>query len=140
MLITKERYRHAVPFEDGEWFEFYKLSWTQLKRCKKAKVKEAQSDMMELPPELLATVFSNRTDEESGVIDRDAVTKAADEAAFKAESYDIFLLLDLGVAAYSYSDVLDIESLDEPSAMWAAQKVVDITKDRIKTEGQENLV
>lgn len=110
--------RRDVPHEEGNWFEFRQLSWTQLKEAREARGKAAlrslRDTMETVGGETFAAMQKAQAGQQTG--DADAATQSLDD------QYDRATLLRLGIHAWSYPEPLTEENigrLDEATALWA---------------------
>jgi len=124
MLVSKEPVRVDVPHEDGAWFDLLKLSWTQIRRARKAATLDSAETAKAFGAELMKALSSDTNGEDKAL--RLIKSQQYDESMFDTEQ----LLLD-GVKAWSYEgDVTSdaLSGLDEKTAVWAKQAIIDLTK------------
>ena len=124
MLVSREPVRVDVPHEDGQWFDLLKLSWTQIRKARKAATMDSAETAKAFGAELMKALGSEKNGEDKAM----SLIKAQqyDESMFDTEQ----LLLD-GVVAWSYDGEVNPEALatlDEGTAAWAKQAIIDITK------------
>ena len=124
MLVSREPVRVDVPHEDGQWFDLLKLSWTQIRKARKAATMDSAETAKAFGAELMKALGSEKNGEDKAM----SLIKAQqyDESMFDTEQ----LLLD-GVVGWSYNGEVTSEALatlDEGTAAWAKQAIIDITK------------
>ena len=130
MLLSKvQKVDH--PYEVGQWFEFRGLSWVQLADARSQASAEQREIIKDLGPEFLSQLGSTDTEES------DRAVKALEAQKYNASNYDTGTLLRAGVVDWSYENgdgesvaVTDetLANLDEATAVWACEMILDITK------------
>ena len=130
MLLSKvQKVDH--PYEVGQWFEFRGLSWVQLADARSQASAEQREIIKDLGPEFLSQLGSTDTEE------TDRAVKALEAQKYNASNYDTGTLLRAGVVDWSYENgdgeavaVTDetLANLDEATAGWACETILDITK------------
>lgn len=124
MLVSKEPTRVDVPHEEDAWFDLLKLSWVQIRKARKAATLDSAETAKAFGAELMKALSSDDKGEEKAL--RLIKTQQYDESMFDTE-----LLLLAGVSGWSYDEAVDegtIKELDEETAAWAKQAIIDLTK------------
>lgn len=130
MLLSKVQ-KMDHPYEVGQWFEFRGLSWVQLADARSQASAEQREIIKDLGPEFLSQLGSSDTEES------DRAVKALEAQKYNASNYDTGTLLRAGVVDWSYENgdgesvaVTDetLANLDEATAVWACETILDITK------------
>lgn len=123
-MLLSEPIRIDIPHEPNAWFEFCRLSWKKLRAARK----RAEEEQREIAKSFGAEFISALT---KGDVDEARARKLIKDQQYNVVNFDIGLLLEAGITTWSYEEKLckeNIEQLDERTAMWAAQKIIDITK------------
>ena len=123
-MLESEPTRVDLPHEKGQWFEFRRLSWKQLRKARKLVEEEQREVAKSFGAEFIAALTSGRVDE-------DRARRLIQEQQYKAVNFDTEAMLEQGIAAWSYDkpvNVDTIEQLDERTAVWAVQQIIDLVK------------
>lgn len=123
MLISAPK-RFNVPWQKDHWFEFKKLSWKELRLARK----KQEEDQREVAKSFGAEFLSALT---KGDVDEARARRVIKQAEYAASSFDTEILLVAGITSWSYEEdvsIVNIEKLDERTAVWAAQAIIDLTK------------
>ncbi len=123
MALMAEPIRLEVPHEQDQWMELRALSWKQLKDARKVAERENREVIKELGGEILKALSSPGGDENA--------RKLMKQQEYDPRSFDTAMLLQFGIAAWSYERDLDeksIEQLDERTAVWAKEEIIGLTK------------
>ena len=130
MLLSKvQKVDH--PYEVGQWFEFRGLSWVQLADARSQASAEQREIIKDLGPEFLSQLGSTATEES------DRAVKALEAQKYALSNYSPKVLLHYGVVDWAYENgdgesgaVTDetLANLDEATAVWACETILDITK------------
>lgn len=116
-LANRIQWRVALPHEDGQWFEFRRLSARQLERAADVKQSTTIAKMAETPgfAEVLRSARSDAPSQPRELVD-------------PLDAYDPWTLLKYGVVSWSYADLEltpdAIEELDKETLDWAARQLV----------------
>ena len=124
MLVSKEPTRVEVPHEEGAWFELLKLSWVKIKKARKAATLDSAETAKAFGAELMKALSSDDKGEEKAL--RLIKSQQYDESMFDTE-----ILLEAGIAGWSYDEPVNpstLKELDEETAAWAKQAIIDLTK------------
>jgi hypothetical protein len=126
--------RATVPHEPGEWIEFRKPSSKVAQEAKRAVEAEGRKGMRDIGADIIKAFMSGDDDEKAVRRAR----KMADAAAFDVSGFDRATLLQYAIVQWSYTDPVanrpiavtpeNIDELDEETARWAHQTVVDLMK------------
>jgi hypothetical protein len=130
MLVPVEPIKIDIPHESGQWIEFRKLSWKQLRDARKARANEQREEAKALGAEFINALGSGSSDDE------ERLKKRLEALQYDISNFDMEVLLTKGVAATSYRlpdgnpvDVqIAIAQFDEATALWAAKTLVDMAK------------
>ena len=120
-MLGSEPVKYDIPHEPDEWMELRALSWKQLKKARKLQEQEQRQVLKELGAEFMTAIRQGG----------DAAVRAIERQQYHISNYDIETLLSLGIAGWSYEDPLtedNIGELDEKTAVWAAQQIIDMTR------------
>ncbi len=123
-MLRSEPTRFDVPHEAAAWFDLRRLSWKQLREARKLQAKEQRQIAKDFGAEFVAALTAGKVDEEG-------VRRLMREQQYKVENFDMGNLLESGIAAWSYEEPVEkdtLEQLDERTAVWAAQQIIDLTK------------
>ena len=124
MALTAEATRVDIPHESGAWMELRPLSWKELKEARKVQSKENRDEAKDFGVEFVAALTKGQVDEAKA-------RKLIREQEYEPGQFDTATMLELGIAAWSYDNELNsksIEQLDERTAVWAKQQIIDLTK------------
>ncbi|MEE9359073.1 MAG: hypothetical protein V3U85_01180 [Hyphomicrobium sp.] len=101
------------------------LSWKQLKAARRARSTEAKEEMKELGAEIIAAYVKGGQEEA-------AARRIIKEMEYEPGQFDTPMLLSFGIDSWSYGDGKatneKIETLDERTAVWAKQEIINMTK------------
>ena len=136
MLVTKDPIRHEIPHESGEWFDLIKLSWKKLKKSKRRATSEQMEVMSETARAFGGANFVQQALDEAAKLDKagkatEVVQKAAKKGEYDESNFDTETLILAGIAGWSYDAEVNAETiaeLDEATASWAKQAIIDLTK------------
>ena len=136
MLVTKDPIRHEIPHESGEWFDLIKLSWKKLKKSKRRATSEQMEVMSETAKAFGGANFVQQALGEVAKLDKagkatEAVQRAAQKGEYDESNFDTETLLLAGTVGWSYDAEVNagtIAELDEGTAIWAKQAIIDLTK------------
>lgn len=121
-MLKSEPVRIDVPHEENTWFDFVKLSWKQLRRARKLAEEEQREIAKSFGAEFVAALTKG---------DEDRARKLIQEQQYNVTNFDLEALLENGIVGWSYDAPINpdtIEQLDERTAVWAAQTIIDLTK------------
>lgn len=131
-LITDVARREEVPFEQGQWMEFKRLSWRQL----------------EMAAEIMTDAVIKRLKVLGGDILTSLQQTKGEQEADPSQRYDRGFVLEAGIANWSYEEDIKnakpderkelINRLDEKTALWAFERILDLNNDRSEAE-QKNV-
>ncbi len=141
MIVSKVPIRTDVPHEEGEWFDLVKIPWKKLKAARKITEEESREIAKSFGPAFIKAFQS-----EDGVAKGEQLIRRQryDEAQF-----DTATLLRYGVKGWSYMETDEGEAgltvpmevtvdtlgeLDELTATWAKQAIIDLTRPRTEEE------
>jgi hypothetical protein len=116
--------RVDIPHEPGQWFELRRLSWKQLRKARKIVEEEQREIAKSFGAEFVAALTSGRVDE-------DRARRLIQEQQYRAVNFDTEVMLEQGIVAWSYDKPLNvdtIEQLDERTAVWAVQEIINLCK------------
>ena len=131
MLLVNVTQTVEVPHEEGESFELRKLSWKQLGDARDAQQRAAMARAREIGGELVKVFTEGSQQLKEAQANIDAASESNGNAGYKLGDYDLESLLCAGIAGWSYDSKVSksaIGSLDETTAEWAGQAILDITK------------
>lgn len=134
-MLSSEPTRFDIPHEKDQWMELRRLSWKQLRRARKLQEEEQREVAKSFGAEFLAALTS-------GKVDEDKARKLIKEQQYSVNNFDLEALLEEGIAGWSYDAALtpdSIESLDERTAVWAAQQIIDLTRPPTEEEEKNSL-
>ena len=115
MLVTNEPIKVEIPHEQGQWMEFRKLPWKALKEARKVRTGENLEVIKALGAEFVKAMQEGNEDEEARVRSR------LRDLEYDRSNFDVGVLLTKSLCAWSYDqDVTELDLLDEPTAVWAA--------------------
>lgn len=115
-IVSKATKRIEVPHEPGQWMEIRKLSWRQLEAASDVATEAAMKRMKEAGPEMMAALRKLVEGQVSGQ---------------QASNYDRHAVLKSGIAGWSYDEPVsdeNIDLLDEETAKWAVDAILDLKK------------
>jgi len=123
-MLLSEPVQMDIPHEKGAWFKIRRLSWKQLRKARKLQEEEQREIAKSFGAEFIAALTSGKVDEERA-------RRLIREQQYNVVNFDLETLLGFGIAEWSYEEELSsstIEQLDERTAVWAAQEIIDLTK------------
>lgn len=143
MIVSKIPERVDVPHEPGEWFEIWRVPWKKLKRARKITEAENRDIAKAFGPAFIKAFQS-----EDGVEKGEQLIR---RQRYDESNFDTAILLEYGVAGWSYmQDVVTeggavalekvsvsseaLGELDEQTAAWAKQAIIDLTRPRTENE------
>lgn len=133
MIIKDDTYdKHEVPHEPGEWIGLRLLAWPTLELAKLAKTKEQGEVARAMGAEILRAI----TEADEGQEER-AAGRVIRALRYDVSQFDLGVLLEHGIAAWSYDEPVTAESvrrLDHRTAMWAAKELIDKVRERDEDE------
>ncbi len=126
MLLLNVTERVDVPHEADQWFELRKLSWKQLGDAREVQQRAAFDQARYLGAELVET-FTGRQNKEALEEAKKNVESESNDG-YQLSSYDLGTLLKEGVAGWSYEGKVKVDALDEFTAKWAGQALLDLVR------------
>ena len=123
-MLQSKPIRVDIPNEEGEWFELRALSWVQMKEARKLAATEQREIAKDFGAEFVAALSS-------GKIDEARARKLIAEQQYRPASFDTGIMLEKGIAAWSYDEPVNpetIKQLDERTAVWVVQQIIDRCK------------
>ena len=126
--------RATVPHEPGEWVEFRKPSSKVAQDARRVMESEGRKNVREMGAEIVQAFMTGDDDEKA--VRRAQKLQAAQ--AYDLSAFDRGTLLRYAIVQWSYTDPMagrpiavtpeNIDELDEETARWAHQTVVDLMK------------
>jgi hypothetical protein len=104
--------------------ELRRLSWKKLRKARKLQEEEQREVAKSFGAEFMKALSR-------GDVDEDRARRLIKEQQYNADNFDTEALLESGIAAWSYAEPVNldtIEELDERTAVWAKQQIIDLTK------------
>lgn len=152
MLVSKEPERLDVPHESGEWIEIMKLSWKQLKAARKKQEQEQREVMKDFGPAFLRALTSSEDGEKKA-------RSFLKNREYDESNFDTEVLLESAILSWSYKEKKDeknekdeedervgikvnlenIELLDELTAIWLKQEIINLTRPPDEEEVKNSL-
>lgn len=135
MLVTKEPIRREIPHEPGEWMDFCKLSWRQMRDARKRQEKDNIATVKEFGAEFIQALNSDGGEKKA--------KKLLQEQQYDPRAFDQETLLSEGIVAWSYQMELDLTSvaqLDEVTADWAMREIIAINRPMSEEEEKKDSV
>lgn len=130
-----------IPHEPGQWCEFRRLSWKQLKEARKKNEAESREEAKALGAELFGALMRSSGDDKDDAAKAERLERIAAERKWRPDQFDRDTVLTKGLVAWSYDVPLGndaIGQLDEQTAEWAAHQIIEmsrpITEDQQKNE------
>jgi hypothetical protein len=123
-MLTSEPKKFDVPHEPGQWMMLRALSWKQLKSARRERSRELKNEMKELGAEIIAAYAKGGSDKEAA---RDLLK----DMKYEESQFDTQVILDYGITEWSYDAEKNMETiglLDERTAVWAKERIIDLTK------------
>jgi len=119
-LVTDTVRRIQIPHEEGEWMEIKRLSWRQLEMAA-----EIQSDSMLKKLKAMGGDLVKALQQAGKQQEQDPATK-----------YDRGAVLKSGIVRWSYDADIEenIDALDEETADWAFQEILNLNQPRTEEE------
>lgn len=133
MLVTKDPIRREIPHEDGEWMDFCKLSWRQMRDARKIAEKGNLATVKELGAEFIQALNSEGGEQKA--------KKLLREQQYDPRAFDQSELLNGGIVAWSYDMELDdasVSQLDEVTADWAMREIIAINRPASEEEEKKD--
>lgn len=124
-IVTNTTRRVEIPHEPGEWMELKRLSWRQLELAKDVASSDALKRIKSVGGDMMIALQKYGNEQKKGK-DRDP-----------ASQYDRGIVLEAGVAGWSYDAELkkeSIDALDEETAEWAFREILSLNKPRSEEE------
>ncbi len=115
MIITDKTRKVDIPHEPGEWVEIKKLSWRQLTLAMDVQTDETISRLKKMGGDLFKSLSNEKAKQEVN----------------PALQYDRGFVLEAGISRWSYDAEVNkknIESLDEQTAAWLFEEILDLNK------------
>lgn len=123
-MLVSEPVEHAHPSEAGVTFSLRRLSWLQLREARRAREREQQDLAKGFGAEFVMAL-------QAGNVDEDAARRVLETDPYELNNFDLGVLLAAGIADWSYDVPVDedhIGQLDEQTAVWAGQAIIDLTR------------
>ena len=127
-----------MPHELDEWVEIRRLSWTQLEEALRVRVKRAADTIQGFGGSFVNAVVEARTEiEKTAAESSDSVAKEK-ESSPEVDDYDLGLMLEYGIVAWSYEQEVTPEltrELDQTTAEFLREKIFEFnvgTKEEAK--------
>ncbi len=114
-LINDKTRKVDIPHEPGEWMELKKLSWRQLALAADIQTDETIGRLKKLGGDLFKALTNEKAKQELN----------------PALQYDRGFVLEAGISRWSYDVKVTketIETLDEETAKWAFEEILDLNK------------
>jgi len=122
-MLGSKPVRFDIPNEPEQWMELTALSWKKLKKARKALQGEQIETMRAFGAELISALNKGTGEKE--------LRKLEKRQQYHLSAFDIETLLSLGIDAWSYPETIGPETigeLDERTATWAAEQIIELTK------------
>jgi len=130
MLVSKDDVvRLHIPHEEGEWVDVTKLSWKHLKSARKKRDEEQRDVIKDFGPEFMKAMQSENGEERA--------RQFLKRQQYEESNFDTLAILDYSIIDWSYTDkegekakvcAENVELLDERTASWLKQQVIDLTR------------
>lgn len=136
-IVSPIPIRRDVPGEPGEWIEFRKLSWRQLRDARKKQEAENREDVKQLGADFVAAIIRPEPNEtEAQQAQRvDRAKRLMEQRRWDVDQFDLGMLLTKGIAAWSYAVdghavAVDqgIDLLEPHTAEWAGEQVIALSR------------
>ena len=127
--------RADIPHEPGEWMEFRKLASVVAAKARKVADKEGRQGVADFGPDIVKAFTAPGDDERAAR--RTALLAKAQE--YDLSQFDRETLLVGTITAWSYVEKVTAETigqLDEATARWAHQYVVDLMRPPTQEESK----
>ena len=122
-LVSDIVKRLDIPHEDGEWVEIRKLSWRQLELAAEIQTEDSLKRIKQMGGEMVQAMRE----------------MASDQERESAQQYDRAAILQAGIVRWSYEAEVtkeNIDLLDEETAAWAFEEILNLTKPPSKEESK----
>jgi hypothetical protein len=135
-LVTNITRTHSVPHEAGSEFVFRTLTWKQLEQARRIQSDYNREQAKAFGAEFIKALSSGDNDETA----MDRARKRLREFHYDVSQFDRETLLSFGIASwrgegYDGQTVKDnIEKLDEPTAVWAAETIIAMSRPKTEDE------
>lgn len=126
-LKKKVTHRLDIPHESGAWIEFREVGWKTLERARDARVHTAVGKYRDFGAELIKSVQEAQGD------------NAPDVEPDATDEYDQTIMLHNSIIAWSYTEAVtmeNIDELDELTATWAMGVIVGFYVHDEEAEGK----
>jgi hypothetical protein len=145
MLVTNERIREDIPHEpadedagtEQQWMEFERQPWGVLHKARLKKSRESMANASALGPDVIEAFAKRAEEEESPDPEVETPDGQIVEARFGLEQFDLGILLENGIKAWSYGKKVSsrlLARLDEETAEWAGERIVELSRPATKDE------
>ncbi len=127
-MLVNEPTSVAHPSEAGVEFQLRRLSWKQLREARSVQESAQRGLLKDFGEEGVKLIKALQSGEVDEAELREAV-KSSDSYALS--NFDLGTLLLSGIAGWSYDAPVTpetIENLDEATAVWAGQTILDMTR------------
>ena len=133
LLLTGNKTKTvAVPHEEGEWFEFNRLSWRVLEKAQKIRSDDSFSLANKLGMELFVELGKLRQAKDDDTV----------EESDPLLGYDHLTLLVHGIKAWSYGSAVpseeSIDELDPTTKEWAVKEIYKLSIGEKSEEERKN--
>ena len=138
-MLLSEPIRVDVPHKEGQWFELRPLSWKKVKEARKALSREQLDDAKSVGAELISAFQGSKEDQKAA---REALREQQKEQEYDISKFDTGIVLEYGIAKWSYEEPVNleaIEQIEEKTAIWAKQQIIDMTKAPSEEERKNSL-
>lgn len=136
-MLQTEQIKVDIPHEPGNWMKFRTLSWKKLKKARKKQEKENREIIKDFGAEFMKVLRTG---------DEEKARKLLEKQQYHVSNFDVETLLNEGIAAWSYEEDIipeNIDELDERTAQWAAQTLIDLVKppdrDNVKNSSGDSI-
>jgi hypothetical protein len=122
-MLGSKPVKFDIPHEPGQWMELKTLSWKKLKKARKALEKDHIETMRAFGAELVGALRDGATEKNLRQLEK--------RQQYHLSAFDIETLLFHGIATWSYDAEINAETiaeLDERTATWAAETIIELTK------------
>lgn len=121
-MLSSEPIEVEIPHEAGQWMKLRKLSWTKLREARKKQAKEQREIVKDFGADFMKVMAGG---------DEEKTRKFLERQEYHITNFDVETLLKYGIAEWSYDEPVNdeqIEELDEMTARWAAQEILNLVK------------
>ena len=122
-LINASGFREDVPHEAGAWVAFRLLSFSALQEARVAKQRTGMAMMVGFDAEQLQGIQASVSEKAQ----RDP-----------RNNYDVLSLLRDSIVGWSYSEAVNVDELDNRTAQWALDIIIERNGLDETTEAQKN--